>query len=274
MITDVVDRVAPDSSATRHRMISRVAVALGRGLLSQLHPMMLALLLVPLIGAVTVWALSAWYFWQPLTAWLRLTWFTGDGWLARACAWAASVGLVGLDHWISNLLAFLLTFPLVIVSALGLIAVLAMPMVVRFVGVRHYRDVEARGSLGVLAGVGNLAKTLLVFIPGYLLTTPLWLIPPLALIVPWLWWGWFTARLLSFDSSVEYASADERKRLLRRERGSYLVLALACTALNYIPPLFLVAPVLSALVFAHYSLARLRELRMLPLRVNDQEKIA
>jgi len=36
-------------------------------------------------------------------------------------------------------------------------------------------------------------------------------------------------------------------------------------AVNYIPPLFLVAPVLSALVFAHYSLSRLRELRGAPV---------
>ena len=36
------------------------------------------------------------------------------------------------------------------------------------------------------------------------------------------------------------------------------------TALNYVPPLFLITPVLSALAFAHYSLALLRDERGRP----------
>lgn len=83
----------------------------------------------------------------------------------------------------------------------------------------------------------------------------------LALVVPWLWWGWLTARLMRFDSLVEHADKGERERLIASDRRSYLLLGLATAALNYIPPLFLIAPVLSALVFAHYSLSRLREIR-------------
>jgi hypothetical protein len=52
-----------------------------------------------------------------------------------------------------------------------------------------------------------------------------------------------------------------------------MVLGLACAALNYIPPLFLIAPVLSALVFGHYSLSRLREMRTMPPKVIVQEKV-
>ena len=70
-----------------------------------------------------------------------------------------------------------------------------------------------------------------------------------------------TARLMRFDSLVEHADKSERERLIGSDRRAYLLLGLAVAALNYIPPLFLVAPVLSALVFAHYSLSRLRELR-------------
>ena len=78
------------------------------------------------------------------------------------------------------------------------------------------------------------------------------------LIVPWLWWGWLTARLMRFDSLVEHADTQERRELIQRHRRSFLLLGLLVSALNYIPPLFLVTPVLSALAFAHYSLALLR----------------
>jgi len=72
-----------------------------------------------------------------------------------------------------------------------------------------------------------------------------------------------TARLMRFDSLVEHASSTEREQLIRSDGRAYMLLGLAVAALNYIPPLFLVAPVLSALVFAHYSLARLRDRRLL-----------
>ena len=245
--------------------ISDVLLALGKGIDSQFQPKMLALLVLPLAVSVVVWALSGWYFWEPVTAWLRAGWFTGDGWIARASAWAASHGLKGLDEWIPDIFAFLLIVPFAFATALGLVAVLAMPVVLRYLGNGDYRDVERRGSFGVAASVWNLLRTLAIFIPGYLLTMPLWLIPPLALVVPWLWWGWLTARLMRFDSSIEHATPQERRALHDGEGGAYLLLGLACAALNYIPPLFLVAPVLSALVFGHHSLLRLRQMRGMTL---------
>jgi hypothetical protein len=138
-----------------------------------------------------------------------------------------------------------------------------MPVVIRHLGNGAYADVERRGSLALAANLWNVFRSLALFVIGYLLTMPLWLIPPLALVVPWLWWGWLTARLMRFDSLVEHADAGEREALIRSDRRHYLLLGLAVALLNYIPPLFLVAPVLSALVFAHYSLSRLRERRTL-----------
>ena len=240
---------------------STILLALGRGIVSQFQPKMLALLAVPLLVSIGVWAVSAWYFWDPVTDWLRLSWFTGEGWIARAQAWVAGHGLKGLDQWIPNLFALLLIVPIAIASALGLVAVLAMPVVLRYLGNGEYRDVARDGRFGIAASLGNLAWTLLIFIPGYLLTMPLWLVAPLALVIPWLWWGWLTARLMRFDSSVEHATPGERRQLHDQDRGAYLLLGLACAALNYIPPLFLIAPVLSALVFGHYSLQRLRDMR-------------
>jgi len=66
---------------------------------------------------------------------------------------------------------------------------------------------------------------------------------------------------MRFDSLVEHATPAEREQVIQSDRRSYLLLGLLLALLNYIPPLFLVAPVLSALVFAHYSLSRLREQR-------------
>ena len=241
--------------------VQPLAAAIGRGIASQLTPRMLALLVVPFLVAVTFWVASAWLLWDPVTGWFQAVLFQGDGWMARGYRWVAQYGLGGLSTWLPNLFAFLLLVPIAIATALALIAVIAMPVVIRHLGKGPYADVERRGSLALAANLLNVAKSLGVFVVGYLATLPLWLIPPLALIVPWLWWGWLTARLMRFDSMVEHATAEEREQLIRTDRRAYLTMGLAVAALNYIPPLFLIAPVLSALVFAHYSLARLRVLR-------------
>ena len=138
-----------------------------------------------------------------------------------------------------------------------------MPMVLRHLGGSTYPDVARHGSMALGANLWNVTRSIGVFTVGYLLTMPLWLIPPLALVVPWLWWGWLTANLMRFDSLVEHAAPGERDQLIHADRRAYLLLGLAVALLNVIPPLFLVAPVLSALVFAHYSLSRLRQRRRL-----------
>jgi len=242
---------------------TRVLSALGRGLASQFTPRMLALLVLPFLVAIGFWIVSAWFLWDPVTGWFQTVVFQGDGWMARGYRSIAPFGLAGLSTWVPNLFAFLLLVPIAIATALALIALLAMPVVIRHLGRETYPDLARQGSLALGANLWNVLRSLVVFIAGYLLTMPLWLIPPLALIVPWLWWGWLTARLMRFDSLVEHASTLERQRLIRSDRRAFLLLGLAVALLNYIPPLFLVAPVLSALVFAHYSLSRLREQRTL-----------
>ncbi len=241
--------------------LPQVLLAIGRGIASQLTPRMLALLVLPFLVTIAFWVLTAWFLWQPVTGWFELVLFQGDGWMARGYRWVSGYGLAAVKDWLPNLFAFLLLVPIAIATALAMIALLAMPMVTRYLSVRHYADVERRGSLALGANLLNLAKALIIFVAGYLLCLPLWLVPPLALIIPWLWWGWLTARLMRFDSLVEHADPVERAALIHRDRRAYLLLGLATALLNYVPPLFLIAPVLSALVFAHYSLARLREHR-------------
>ena len=185
---------------------------------------MLALLVLPFLVAIAFWILSAWFLWDPVTGWFQTVVFQGDGWMARGYRQVSPYGLGGLSTWIPNLFAFLLLVPIAIATALALIALLAMPMVVRHLGSNTYPDVARRGSLALGANLWNVLKSVVVFVVGYLVTMPLWLIPPLALIVPWLWWGWLTARLMRFDSLVEHAGC-RRTRAADPHRPSRLYAA-------------------------------------------------
>ena len=241
--------------------MNRVVTAFLRSIASQLHPRMLALLLVPFLVALVFWALIAWFLWDPLVDFLRVQFFENVGVVRWALEWAAGFGLPGIAGTAAALVALMLLLPLMFVTAMLMIAVFSMPAVNLHLGGGAYRMVERRGSWSVAASVWNALSSAALFVAGYLLTLPLWLIPPLGFVVPWLWWGWLTARVMRFDSLVEHADPQERTAAIAAYRRQYLVLGLLVSALNYIPPLFLITPVLSALAFAHFSLALLRDQR-------------
>ena len=238
-----------------------ISKAFFKGCVSQLHPRMLVLLILPFVIALVLWALSAWFFWDPLVLWLKDSWLLGNRLIVALGEWGKPLGLSDLSRSLASVTALLLLFPLVIATGMVAIAVFAMPAVMRFLSTRHYPELLRRGSFSVWANLLNAVLSVAVFAVGYLASLPLWLIPPLALIVPWLWWGWLTARIMRFDSLVEHAAPKEREALISEYRREYFVLGLAVSALNYVPPLFLITPVLSALVFGHFSLARLAEYR-------------
>lgn len=251
-------------NVARPRRLS-VTVALLRAFVSFFHPRMLALLVGPVAIAIVFWAALAWYAWDPVIDALRAEFFLGDGVLSRAWAWSATFGVDALRPVLLALIALMLLLPLMFASSLLLTALVSMPVVTSHLGSRVYPMVARRGSWSFAVSLGNATWVTLVFAAGYLLTTPLWLVPALGIVVPWLWWGWYTARVLRIDSLVEHAAPEEMRAIVSACGVDYLLLGLAVSAFNLIPPFFLVTPVFGALAFSHYSFARLRELRSAPV---------
>jgi len=105
----------------------------------------------------------------------------------------------------------------------------------------------------------------------------------MVLILPPLIWGWLTYRVFACDALAEHASADERKRILREHRGSFLLMGVLSGYLGAAPRLLwasgamviALAPLLvpvaiwiytlvfafASLWFAHFALAALQHLR-------------
>ena len=115
------------------------------------------------------------------------------------------------------------------------------------------------------------------------LSIPLWLIPPLVLVLPPLIWGWLTYRVMAYDALADHASEFERRALFKAHRWPLLAIGVLSGYLGAAPSLiwasgavFLaLAPVLvplaiwiytlvfafSSLWFTHYALAALEEFR-------------
>ncbi len=146
-------------------------------------------------------------------------------------------------------------------TALIIIATVAMPTVVAYVGGRDYPTLATKRGGSYLGSLGNAVWVAIVFIVGFTLTLPLWLIAPLAFLVPLLWWGWATSRMFRYDALVVHASAEERATLFARHGKAFFALGTLVSLLNFVPPLFFIVPILGGLAFTHYGLHALERLR-------------
>jgi hypothetical protein len=247
-----------------------------------LHPAVIGLSLLPLvlIGGSTL-ALG-WLFWAPAIDAVRGaldTWFVS----AALLDWLEAAGVTGMRMVLAPLIVVLLTTPLVIVGVLLAVAVAMVPAIVRLVARRRFALLERKtgGSWWVGAAAAFGATLLALF--AIVATLPLWLVPPLALLLPPLIWGWLTARVMTYDALADHASADERRTLATRHRWPLLAIGVVTGLAGAAPSLVwasgalsvVLAPVLiplavwiytlvfafAALWFTHYLLAALQALR-------------
>jgi Etoposide-induced protein 2.4 (EI24) len=236
--------------------------SIGKAIASQFHPSMLALLFLPWLISIVLWGVVLVFAWSPVSEAIGgFVFGDGTGWLYSILKrW----GLGEAKAYVSGALTAFIFVPLMFATAMMIVTVFAMPTVIRFLSAGPYRDVLRQGKFSVVPSIWNALSALLIFIPGYLLTIPLWFVPVLGLFVPLFWWAWLNSRVMRFDSLVEHATTEERLRVSKKYVKQYWLVAGAIGFLNYIPPLFLLTPVLSALAFGHFSLNALRADRNLP----------
>lgn len=209
----------------------------------------------PVLAASLLWLVLGVTFWD-----------TFSGWIANGLtAIGIQTWLEGFEpRWIANgvqAMAHLILFvPLVFITALVITALFAMPALIRLVADRGYPQMK-RENGGSIAG--NLLNALLaigIFIAIWVFTLPLWLVG-VGVLVPFLAATYLNQRLFRYDALAEHASRDEMQALFAKHQSSWWGLGLLTGLLQFVPFLNLLAPVLTALAFIHFGLARLAELR-------------
>jgi len=225
--------------------LRRSLTTLGRGRvwLYMLAPAIVAVLAMVGLSVLLLERLIASFIEQPPMSWI-VAW--GAFWLAKL--------LAALGGWLlilsaSYLLAMLLT------------AIIVVPLLLNHLAAVDYPDLARTGSDSVVASTWNSIWAALLFIVGWLLTMPLWLVPGLGLLLPLFWMGWLNRRTFAFDALAAHATDDEWRALRRAQALPLLVLGLAMALLAHVPFLGLLAPSLAALAYIHFGLEALRRLR-------------
>ncbi len=232
-----------------------VATAYRRALRAQFSRRMLVLSGAPLVLSLLLWGAVLWTSLQPLVDWLQGL-FADYGLFQTSSSMLVTLGLGVFKAMAVPLLAIALLLPLMIASSLLFMGVIAMPAIERHVGNTQYPKLERKEGGSFLGSVAiNLGSTA-VFAVLWLISLPLYAVPPLAWLVQACLWAWVTSRVMSYDALAAHASPEERRALVRRHRGALLAIGFATGLAGALPGIvwmggallsFLLFPFLAAL---------------------------
>jgi len=257
------------SRSNNATVLSRdIGLAFWRALKSQCHPRMIFALFLPVMVTILLGIVLLWFGWTPLTDWLsrQLTDSFVPGTIEPLISTTA---FMALKAWLIPIAAFIVLMPVVGIVGLAAAAIWVMPIVLAHVGRRDYPDVTPKGRHATALSVWNAVWVSVLFLLGWLITLPLWLIPPLGLVLSLFWWSFAFSRMMRVDALVDHASPVERKVLWRERSIGFWLLGLACAVINLFPPAWVFLPVFSGLVFSHYGFEALRQLRQAPEPSSD-----
>lgn len=258
--------------------MTRMADAFWRAVAYCAHPRLMLWSALPVLIAGGLTFAAGWFFWEEAVD--RVRW-TLEQWalVAAAMQWLDSMGLQKAHALVAPMIVVALAVPAVVLLSLLLVAWCMTPAVVELVAGRRFPGLQRRHGGGWWQGVGWSVACTLAAAVALVLSMPLWLVPPLVLVLPPLIWGWLSCRVFAFDVLASHASAEERRLLLHTRRWPLLAMGVASGYLGAMPsmlwalsaatvifaPLLIVASVwlytlvfvFSACWFAHYLLAAL-----------------
>lgn len=216
----------------------------------------LALVLVPPVGAFVLWTVLAWLYWSSWIEWVDAT-------LAATAAgqWVLSHDPGWLVSSLATLVLIALVVPLMLITVVVITELVAMPVVVSLVGHRHFGMLELRRGGTVIGSVWNSVRGILIFSVLWLFSLPFWLTGVGAVLLPPLLSAWFTQRMFRYDALSDHASAEEYRTIVQGSSGRLFLLGLLLAFLYYVPLLNLLVPVFSALAFTHLCLGELSRIR-------------
>jgi len=248
-----------------------------------MRPRVILLSLLPLALMVLLAAGFGYFFWSASVAWTREAL---DAWPMLSSFWGWIGGLFSSDvpAMLAPLVVIFAATPLIVLVSLLIVAGMMAGPLTSLVAERRFPTLERKKGASFLGSVlRSLAFTVLALV-ALVVSMPLWLIPPLVLILPPLIWGWLTYRVMSFDALAEHANPEERQALLRQHRLPLLTIGVLCGYLGAAPSIvwasgllfaaafFVLVPLaiwiytlvfaFSALWFAHYCLDALAQLRL------------
>jgi hypothetical protein len=265
--------------------MTRMVSSFWRAAAYCLHPRVIWLSFLPVLLLMAISAAGAYFFWQSAISVLEQL-LESTVLIQTVRAWLDAVGLHAALNMVPSLLLIVGLTPLLVLATLLAVSTLMTPALVRLAAQRRFPDLVQRCGASFAASVMWALASSGVALLALAVTSPMWIVPPLVLVLPPLIWGWLTARVMAFDALAAHADASERRALLSENHVPLLVMGVVVGMLGVTPSLLwtlglmaiAMAPLLvplsvwvytlifvfSSLWFAHFCLDALQERRARP----------
>ncbi|GKT19141.1 EI24 domain-containing protein [Acidovorax sp. SUPP2522] len=247
-----------------------------------LHPRVIALSLLPLLLMLLLAWVASHFFWGIAVQAVRSALESSDI-LAMVWGWFQAWGIEQAPAAIAPLIVVVLSTPVIMIFSVLVVAVIMTPALVTVVAKRRFPLLERKRGASMVASLAWSLGATMAAMAALVVSVPLWLIPPLVLVLPPLIWGWLTYRVMAFDALAEHASRQEREAIFKRHRMRLLTIGILCGYLGAAPGIVWASGVLfaaaflvliplavwiytlvfafSSLWFTHYALDALQQLR-------------
>jgi len=247
-----------------------------------LSPRVIALSILPLVLMVLLSGALGYGYWDLAVDQVH-GWLESSSLLSVVWRWFDGVGVSNLKTVVAPLLVIFTATPLLVIVSLLVVSLFMTPALTRLVAERRFVGMARLQGGSVWSSLGWTLASVVLAVGALVLTLPLWLVPPMAMVLPPLIWGWLTYRVMAYDVLGEFASPPEREALMARHRLSLLGMgvftglmggtpsvvwasgALFAAAFVILIPLaiwiYMLVFAFSSLWFAHYALTALAELR-------------
>lgn len=283
----MASRPTIDGSRLNHSLSMLAGMSLlldsfWRALAYCLHRRVIAWSLFPLLAmALLSWALG-YFFWADAVLKVQGL-LDGVGWLHQVWVWFKSHGVGYASEVVASILVVLGATPVLVVLVLLLVGLFMAPVLTSLVAEKRFPQLERKHGGSMAASLMWSGGSTAIALAALIVTLPLWVFPPLMLVITPLIWGWLTYRVMAFDALAEHASKDERRNIFMRHRMSLILMGVICGYLGMAPGIVWVSGLVflaafwilipiaiwvyalvfafSALWFAHFCLGALEQLR-------------
>ena len=251
-----------------------VLSAYRRALSSQFNFRMLRLSFVPLILSLVLGGVILYFAANPLLDLIRAVFERYDLFSY------ISEGVVKM--LLVPLILMVLMLPVSLILVTLIMNIFAMPVIVKHVSARQYPNLEEKSGGTFIGGIKLNVVTMLKFVPMWLITLPLYIFPPLAIVVQIILFGRLNARVMAYDALADHASADEFDTIVRVHARNLTTIGVISGAGGAIPGLvwlggavtvlfpvlaplsiwlFIMVFIFTALWFQYYCMQALEDLR-------------
>ncbi len=169
--------------------------------------------------------------------------------------------VIQLNSFIAIFLFVLIIIPMIYFSTLILTSVLLVPLLQKTIHKKDFPQLEPLGKGRLWPSLKNSITATIIFIIGFILGLPLFLIPGGQILWPLFLNAYVSQKVFPYDVLQDYATDEEIEFLLKNESDKFWSLGLVSGVFFYIPVLNFLTPSLIGLSYIFLSFDLLQKHR-------------